>query len=1397
MGYCMKHDKNILSVLLGFIFLLVPNFVLGQFKLVDDSSGNLKISFKNTDYVIKQETIAGNDYDFISTDILTSTSDVGAPNLPFLSTTIQLQNTGYPNLKIKVLKSKIIENVRIKPYQEDDYQSYFLERELYSKDEFYPQEIAQISHPAILRNTRIASITLNPFRYNGAKQILEVIQEAEIEISYDNRAVLNEIYGKSIKKVEAFENLYASRILNYQESTSKTDYQNPTILYIYPSPLENNPILNNLLNWRKQEGWTVFDASTAETGSSLTSIKSYIQNAYDNWENPPAYVTLIGDAEGPFSIPTYTYTVDYYTPGGDHWYCLLDGDDELEDIFIGRLSISSLIDLSTIVTKTIKYEKASVIPDSTYYNRTLLVGATGHNTGQSAIITNKYVKEVMQSYNEDYNFIEYYDSAVSPNLITNGMNTGVAFWNYRGWMNMDGWGTEDAYALNNVDKLTVSIVLTCATGTFYTGTSVTEAIVRAGSASVPTGGVCSVGLATTGTHTAFNNCLNGGMVEHLFINDGWTMGGALNNGKFYLWEAYNQSKPDKVKFFSTICNLIGDSALRVYKEKPKYLDVEYLSNIPAGSDQYHVRVKDNNVPQANVWVTLNIGTDYYTDYTDNQGEVFLDIPSDASGQGLLTLSKEAYKPRQFDLTFGEESPLLSASDFQLYLNGEEVDYLTPGNQYDLTIQTTNNSNVAVMGVTASITILNDGVNIIDGQANYGDIQANESQINVDNFSFELEDIAFNNDLVLKLHITNSTYNWESRMIIPILSPIIQVQNFTIEDQNFAPGGTSQINVILENEGTLALSNAQAVLTSQDTRLTITNGTYEVGSILTGETASATYTITASDQLLPNDRVPVKISITDSDFETECYFAIPMGEVEQSDPFGPDAYGYYIYDSFDTSYNECPEYNWIELDPELGGFGTFIELDDNGVNQEKIANVDLPFSFKFYGQDYDSITICSNGWLALGETEQATFRNWRLPGPLGPSPMIAPFWDDLIKGTNGKVFIAHNQAEHYFIVSWNEWRNNYNPSYEETFQVLLYDPDYYASSTGDSTIKIQYKVVNNVDSASGTVHGEYASVGIEDHTGTIGLEYTYNNNYPQAAHPLQNEMALYITTKIGQLPPFVMYEPTDLIFNEDFSNTDINLLSVFRDPNNDELEYTFDNSNNLQFSVSENAYLTITPELNWNGSETVTVYAKDTYNDIQASVSFLVTVLPVNDRPSLQSKIPEDTNFEAVNNFVSFSVDVLDVDSELMYEWKVDNNTILEAQSDSLYYIFNSVGEHEVKCYASDSDFTVIASWNVNVPVDNVQEILPVNSLSQNSPNPFNPSTSINFSLQKNSDVAIIIYNVKGQKVRTLVSDYYSQGKHQVVWDGLDDKMQALASGVYFYRIITDTFSDTRKAVLMK
>jgi len=92
---------------------------------------------------------------------------------------------------------------------------------------------------------------------------------------------------------------------------------------------------------------------------------------------------------------------------------------------------------------------------------------------------------------------------------------------------------------------------------------------------------------------------------------------------------------------------------------------------------------------------------------------------------------------------------------------------------------------------------------------------------------------------------------------------------------------------------------------------------------------------------------------------------------------------------------------------------------------------------------------------------------------------------------------------------------------------------------------------------------------------------------------------------------------------------------------------------------------------------------------------------------------------------------------------------------------------------------------------------PRNSLSQNHPNPFNPSTTICFTVAKTSKVELRVFNLRGQVVRSLVSRMVPQGKHRVVWDGRNEEGKPVSSGVYFYHLRAGSYSSARKMLLLK
>jgi len=91
----------------------------------------------------------------------------------------------------------------------------------------------------------------------------------------------------------------------------------------------------------------------------------------------------------------------------------------------------------------------------------------------------------------------------------------------------------------------------------------------------------------------------------------------------------------------------------------------------------------------------------------------------------------------------------------------------------------------------------------------------------------------------------------------------------------------------------------------------------------------------------------------------------------------------------------------------------------------------------------------------------------------------------------------------------------------------------------------------------------------------------------------------------------------------------------------------------------------------------------------------------------------------------------------------------------------------------------------------------VTALNGNYPNPFNPITTIRYSVKNSQPVSINVYNTKGQLVKTLVRETKQAGVHQIVWDGSDNHGNHVSSGVYFYRMTAGNYSATSKMILMK
>jgi hypothetical protein len=232
------------------------------------------------------------------------------------------------------------------------------------------------------------------------------------------------------------------------------------------------------------------------------------------------------------------------------------------------------------------------------------------------------------------------------------------------------------------------------------------------------------------------------------------------------------------------------------------------------------------------------------------------------------------------------------------------------------------------------------------------------------------------------------------------------------------------------------------------------------------------------------------------------FDIPGEQGSVGEPTGPDAYGYWCYDDTDTTTGRAPVYDWLELAPP--GPGQVIPAVSD--SDAATATLPMPFRFRHYGVSDSFMSVCSNGFLALGYTTHRSGYNRPIPDTAGPPLMIAPFWDDLnpdeTRGGNGTAYQYYDSANHRWLIECKDFAHYNQGSIRETFQALFYDPAFHPTPTGDGEVVFLY---NRVSLNSG------CTVGIEDNTETRGIQYLYNNVHAPTAAYLQSGRALRFTT----------------------------------------------------------------------------------------------------------------------------------------------------------------------------------------------------------------------------------------------------------------------------------------------
>ena len=339
---------------------------------------------------------------------------------------------------------------------------------------------------------------------------------------------------------------------------------------------------------------------------------------------------------------------------------------------------------------------------------------------------------------------------------------------------------------------------------------------------------------------------------------------------------------------------------------------------------------------------------------------------------------------------------------------------------------------------------------------------------------------------------------------------------------------------------------------------------------------------------------------------------------------------------------------------------------------------------------------------------------------------------------------------------------------------------------------------------------------QDYFGNDSLFYIANDG------DLNSEPAIVLISILPINDPPIISDIENQIIEED-STLQIILSSINVDE--DILIYSAISDNGSVFVTIIDDTLNITLEENWFGESIIFVTVSD--GEFETSTEFTLVVNPVNDLPSeFHLTSPEDESemlLSDMPNGIEFIwSESFDVEGDtLIYLFTITDtlyNELLSQEIDITSITVNDTTLLNI-LQTLDTD-TLLTKWFVSVSdgvdiTESVEEfnltiidditlgiddltLLPTKyNLSQNYPNPFNPITTIEFALPKRTKVKLVVYNLQGREIYTLINNNLNVGYHSVQWNGINKFGNQVSSGVYIYMLETSDYGKIQKMVLLK
>jgi len=1258
---------------------------------------------------------------------------------------------------------------------------------LYKSDNVWPSESYSVQNCGLIRGTNLGMLTFCPVRYDFASGNYIVTRKANMCVEFSSNIELPEERYRS----RPFGELIREIAIN-GNSIPQPSFRDPGT-YLIISADNCLDAMEDFALYKRHRGHHVIIKALSDFGPSPDpeDIKDYLQNQYDYLNPAPSFIILVGDVSMNDGTEFPDYGYETYT--SDHPYSLLDGEDYFSDVFVARWPVDDVNECRVLSQKIQIYETTPTISGSDWLLRGEVSATYDHAV--TPVWNVLWIRELLlrHGFTQVDTFFQNGSVIPSPGEIAGPINAGVAFIDYRGWGGSNGWwepefDRDDVVSLSNHNKFPVVTSIVCGTGDYgsgWTDPCFGETWLRTGSPTNPNGGVAFFGSTDHFTHTRYNNPINSGFYMGIFDHQLPMFAQCVWLGEAENWRQHPWERESTISLYHHSYEPTGDPGLMMYKGIPSELEVVRSDPIGNGSFmQITVTKDDEPVADARVCLYNRVSQEMVVDYTDIHGFVEMLSPPARYGEVTLTVISPFAIPYIEEIDITGEWPIIFIDDFvvQDTIDGNGDNILEPGEIADL-IVTIENGGPGARRMETYLWTDHPGIDVTSAFDSVNSFWGGLShdfrfRVNCSGFAAGEGDVCFNIlcDTREGYKILNYT--------LPIAPGGITIDSIRFDDSAggdgdnmLEPGETADASILFTNRGPeeiqfdfKAYSNTGWI--ESDLSAAINSGTIGAHS----SQWSNQFEMTALGEAFHGHPVKMEIYKIAENPHPDKYVGkidFKTGVSIDNDPSGPDEWGYFAYDDSDIASGHAPETGFTDISTS----GTFVEIDD-----DQFITLELPVNFVFYGESFDTLTVCSNGWAAPGVQPyfMVTFYNNDIPSPNGPWGTLAPFWDDLEPSGSPEsgLYYEYFASDDKFIVQWHEMIHAREYPMENTFQLVIYDSETYPTRTGDSEIEFCYSgSIEDEDSTE-----EYSTVGIESPDHTMGEEYLFSNVYDPGASVLQDGRVIKYTTNCGA---GLLYGQVELADGAHPSCAYIQTdngqkISVNRDGS-----YYFrevPTGMNIIDCVAK-GYFTKSETLDFDSEETI-------------EHDYTLQSVPI---PQFTGITQGDGSTSIELYWNELSDDLFALSGYYLYKYSAPGG-VAEVISVSDTFYSDTAADNDRKYW-----YRIAADYSGNISalsprdsgwVELLTEIdegnLPEKPELSISPNPFNSVVKIDVNCPGESK--LFIYNVAG---KLIYKRQINSKQTEILWDATDNRARAVSSGIYLVKLVTPENSLAKKVIFIK